>query len=376
MRKILLIAYIVISIFCVSFASEIDAEIIEKVVEDNEILEEMNEEQLEQNDELEDIENEENENQDIENVEILEEKDNNGFLQYLKIGNVNLEPEFQKDIMEYTITIEKDVTELNVVVKPESEKANVSIEGQSNIPESGGELKVLVTAETGEETEYIVHIKRKEVAQEEPAEQMDIKKVKSMKIIYKDVIYDVKTNFDDMIIDYPLSVGTSVFNEKKVPVLTNEKYNFGIAYLKTSSDDFYNGYVLKNQQILPMQRIENNGSPIYFFSMPDEYIKKSYIETEISIEKNNIKAYKNTNNDMFYLYGIDVDGKYHIYEFDENTLELTVKSLEELNNDVTNDKLSQNNIMMYITFMLSTICFIIAMVVIIIKKKSNMKKDG
>lgn len=94
-----------------------------------------------------------------------EEKSTNKALKSLAVEPAGLDPEFNKDTTNYTLTVEQDVTSLKINAEAEDEKAKVSISGNENLQEGDNTVKIVVTAEDGTARTYtIIVTKQKKTA--------------------------------------------------------------------------------------------------------------------------------------------------------------------------------------------------------------------
>ena len=94
-----------------------------------------------------------------------EEKSTNKALKSLAVELAGLDPEFNKDTTNYTLTVEQDVTSLKINAEAEDEKAKVSISGNENLQEGDNTVKIVVTAEDGTARTYtIIVTKQKKTA--------------------------------------------------------------------------------------------------------------------------------------------------------------------------------------------------------------------
>lgn len=92
----------------------------------------------------------------------------NANLLNLAIENVTLEPEFNKDIMEYRIQIGSEQESLNILAVPEIEGANVDIQGKDNLQFGENTITIKVTSKDGSTVkEYKIYAYRKTLEEEQ-----------------------------------------------------------------------------------------------------------------------------------------------------------------------------------------------------------------
>lgn len=84
-------------------------------------------------------------------------------LAFLTINNINITPEFNPNITDYSATVDRDVTEVQVTPTPNNINARIAISGNNNLQLGMNVIKIEVTAQDGETVMlYTVHITRKE----------------------------------------------------------------------------------------------------------------------------------------------------------------------------------------------------------------------
>ncbi len=87
-------------------------------------------------------------------------KSNNSNLKELVIKDLVITPEFKKDIKEYALTVPNEITKLEITANPEDSKANVTITGNEELLEGENSINVIVTAEDGSKTSYVIKVTR------------------------------------------------------------------------------------------------------------------------------------------------------------------------------------------------------------------------
>ena len=88
----------------------------------------------------------------------------NANLENLAIENTTLNPEFNPDIVDYTIEVSGEMESLNILAVPQNENAKVSIEGNENLQYGDNYIKIIVTSEDGENSKvYNIIATKKEI---------------------------------------------------------------------------------------------------------------------------------------------------------------------------------------------------------------------
>lgn len=82
------------------------------------------------------------------------EKSSNNYLNYLKIENIEYEPEFNKETTEYYVIVDLDVEQLEITAIAEDENATVQITGDTELEEGENIITIIVTAEDDSQRKY------------------------------------------------------------------------------------------------------------------------------------------------------------------------------------------------------------------------------
>ena len=89
-------------------------------------------------------------------------KSDNNFLENLTISGGTLSPNFDRQILEYSLKIENNTKEINIVANPEDKNATVKGDGKVKVGDSL-ECKIDVIAESGTTRTYIVKISEEDI---------------------------------------------------------------------------------------------------------------------------------------------------------------------------------------------------------------------
>ena len=231
-------------------------------------------------------------------LNIEREKNNNAKLQSLSIGNYTLTPAFNKDTLEYTVTVGEDVNILNqddVIAIPEDNNATVVKQGNLELSTtSDNYYRVTVTAENGvDKNVYAIKVIRPKSSDAT---------LKSLEIIGG----KLTPTFNKDTLEYNVTMGKDVtkFNKDNIKVSTNNG-NAKISYnneIIINSDTFTkyiitvtaeNGskkeYILNVKVDTELDKITSSSHTIN-----DEYIKTVRLyETgrELKDELDNDNAY-------------------------------------------------------------------------------------
>ena len=87
-----------------------------------------------------------------------EEKSSNNYLKNLIITDMEIEPEFDKDITEYYLIVDLTVEELEIIATAEDDSAKVRIYDNTELVEGENTVKIIVTAEDGTQKAYTIYV--------------------------------------------------------------------------------------------------------------------------------------------------------------------------------------------------------------------------
>jgi len=101
---------------------------------------------------------------------VTEVKSSDNYLTGLNVEGYTLTPDFDKQVLEYTIKEEFDSKEMNINATTSNEKATVNGNGIVKIEEGKNEYRIDVTAENGSVRTYIIKLKAIEEKKQEQDE--------------------------------------------------------------------------------------------------------------------------------------------------------------------------------------------------------------
>ena len=89
-----------------------------------------------------------------------ESKSNNTYLKSLTLNPGNID--FNKDILEYNISVSNDIKEIKVEAIPEDSKSKVEVKGNNDLQSGNNKIEITVTSEDSSTRTYIVNVNKKE----------------------------------------------------------------------------------------------------------------------------------------------------------------------------------------------------------------------
>ena len=281
----------------------------------------------------------------------------NNNLSSLTIEGYKLEPEFNKDKTEYTVTLPSNIEKIKVSAQAEDNKATIKGTGEIEVSEGENKIEIIVTSEKGTTKTYII---KATVKDENPIEiTINNKKytvVKRKSLLTKPETYEEKE---------------IEINQTKIPAFYNETTKYTLVGLKDENgtinlfiyDDIKNKYI-------EYKEISFNTIKI-IPTTPTKPLKDSY-KTTITINDNKIEAYKfNELSNYSYIYCINTETgeeSWYRYEETENTLQ---KYYEDENKHLE-EKINESN---KIIIILGSIVILLGITTIIsLFKRKKTKK--
>ena len=297
----------------------------------------------------------------------------NNYLQSLSVEGYTLDKTFDKEVLEYSVELPNGTEKINISAKTAENTAKVSGTGEISVVEGANKISIKVTAENGNVKTYIINATVKEL---DPI---------NVKVKEKDYTIVRKEGSLEPIEGY---VKTTVkIGEEDVLAYYNETTKYNLVILKNSegNSDFY---IYDNNKYTLYKEYNFSGVRLHLL---DSDKPENYIETEININDDKIKAYtlnynkKNTTyaleedniNNYYLVYAMNVNsGRKSFYLIDklENTV---IRYSDELTSYFMDTNVEESNYKKYFFFALGMfgITILISGIVILIKGRKNNHKN-
>lgn len=132
-------------------------------------------------------------------------RDSDSSLKNIKLSNGKLK--FNKDTLEYKVTVEYNIDKMQIETTPNSEKAKVTINGNDNLSVGDNVFKINVEAENGKVTIYTINIVRKEQG-EKISNNNSIKSItiKNHSIDFKSNVYKYTVKANEKELDLTITL--------------------------------------------------------------------------------------------------------------------------------------------------------------------------
>ncbi len=281
----------------------------------------------------------------------------NNYLSSLGVEGVGLSPEFNKEVLEYTVELEPGTTAINLVGSVEDRTATLEGVGPKEVAEGANRFEVKVTAQNGNVRTYVVVVNVKEY---NPIE-VEIGG-KKYRVVRKRSELTAPANYAET----NVTIG-----EEEVPSYYSEITKYTLVGLKDEEGNI--GYYIYNaEENSYIEYKEFAFQRIVLYPMEAKEIPSRYHPSVIVINDQEVKAYKLKESSKYaLLYGMNVEtGKENLYLYnsEENTLQIYFQEEIEL--------LEQEKEMYQLVCLcLAGGCFFLLLILIIALCRKGKKKE-
>lgn len=255
----------------------------------------------------------------------------NADLKSLGVDGFEITPAFNKDTLEYALTVENNVTSVNVSALRADNTASVSGAGTIQLSEGLNVVTIVVTAQKGNQKKYVINIERKEL---DPI-NVSVDNV-SYTVVRKAELLEIPTYYE---------ASTITIDGEEVPALYSEITKYTLVGLKDEDGKIELYRYLGDADYKDMapnmfeRYYQFNTEVISFVPVTIEDKIYGYESTKkIDINDEKIDVYYNKDNkDYVLIYGMNMttgnEGWYQ-YDIKENTFQRYVENnLKEIEED-------------------------------------------
>ena len=276
--------------------------------------------------------------------------DNN--LKSLSVDGFDITPVFNKNTLEYSVTLKPTTTSIKVNATVNDSKAKLSGVGDIEVKEGTNQINVVVTAENGTSKTYVINAV---VPEKDPIEH---KFGNDTYNILRKLPETIPVNFNN---------ATLKFNDEEVPCLQNQTLNITLIYLRNSKNEenFYI-YDEKNNSVVLYNQIDNNELSVYILNNIDRI--KGLTKTSLKINGESVTAYQIKSGSKDYIIKARnvSTGKENLYVYDQDNKTISLFNLDDINYLLDN-----SNLYKMLLIGLGSLIFILLLIIII---SSNNKK--
>ena len=280
-------------------------------------------------------------------------KSTNNYLKSLVVEGTTISPEFNKDTLEYTATLEAGTEKATIIGEKADNYASVAGVGEKEVVEGENKFEVTVTSESGQTRVYVVTITVKEF---EPI----VVKVNGTE-------YNVVRKLDNSIKPESFNETTVTIGEDTVQGFYNEVTNTTLVGLKDGS-----GKVLlfkyDNGKYSRYYEFKFNQLTINLIEMDKKLLPKGYKKYAVALNNEEVEVYKFDKKSNYGLvYGVDVvTGEKNLYQVDLKNYTVQLFNDELINFMKETDK---KNLMIFA--ILGGVILLLCLLVAIYKNKSK-----
>ena len=202
-------------------------------------------------------------------------KSTDNTLKNLSVSGYNISPSFNKDTLEYNLTVPNGADSINVKAEANDGKAKVDIIGADNLQVGDNEVQVKVTAEDGSIKVYTINVKKEDKAEEKPELDGDA----TLSKLYIGG-YTLSPTFNKNTNVYSISVGEAVgglnvdatptSSKAKVEVKGNNGWKYGmntVTIVVTAENGNKNTYIINVNRKDPSGKQDNKSNDSYLNSL-------------------------------------------------------------------------------------------------------------
>ena len=294
-----------------------------------------------------------------------EDKSNVNTLKSLSVEGQTISPSFDKDKLDYTLTVSSKVKKIKINAEATENKATVSGTGEKELKEGENNFAIIVKAENGEEKTYNL-----KVNVDDKAITVKVKGKEYTIIKNKEELPKLSIEHEDL---------TLQIEEQDVPAYRIDKLNYVLIGLKDDKgkiklfkfDSFKDPdkpfkYTLFN--LFTSKELN-----ISYLDFPSKLVPKNYKKYTEVINGEKVTVYKlNKNSNYSLFYGINLEtGKKNIYKYDKSE-----GTMQIYNNDENKNLEKQMELYEYIILGLISLAslFLIIIIIVSISKHKKIKK--
>ena len=287
----------------------------------------------------------------------------NANLKSFGVDGYEISPAFDKDVLEYTLTVPNEIEKVNIAAVRADNTASVNGAGEKELAEGNNKFEIVVTAQKGNTKTYVINIERKEL---DPI-YVEIDKV-TYSLVRKANQLPELTGF---------TPSTVTINETEIPALYSEITKYTVVGVKDSDGNIIS-FIYNDGKYSQYNEIQTKGIKIFIRNGNKAVIPDGYKSCEITINDIKVTAYRLSDKSKQYLvYGVNVEtGDEGLYVYDEE-----LNSVISFDDEYTKKLDAKCDMLLYCCILFGGLFAIIFVVFIIFiiksskKSKKTTKKD-
>lgn len=284
----------------------------------------------------------------------------NNYLTNLAISNYTLSPVFNKNALEYKVTLAADVEEITINATKEDSSATISGTGTLPVTEGDNKFEIIVTSEKGTKRVYTILAT---VIDENPINIVIDNKAYT--IIKRSSLLEKPNTYEETIVN---------INNLEIPAFKSEITKYTLVGVKNTEGKIYLAiYDEDNNFYSIYQELKFNNLTLNILNETTT-IPNNYKVASVKIGDAIVKGYKYNNKSNYALiYALNIETgikNLYLYEETENTVQI-------YNSGETNALLEKNkaaNMLIY-CFVGATIILSVLLIVVATTKGKKQKED-
>ena len=326
-------------------------------------------------------------------------KSSDNSLSSLTLSAGKLSPAFQYNITSYTAEVENDVTSVVVSAKANNEKATVeSVKGGEKLAVGSNKIRIVVKAENGVTTTYVVNVTRKAAGDDE--KQQDSEKDEQPDGDLSQQYYEINgqklypaISIPEDVVPQDFEQGTMKLWDKDYPYLYNDKIGSQICLLYLVDENKKNGALYMVMDSAPYEAypyVSFSSEFGYIVVVPDAdetTLPAGYKAGTLNIEgKGSVGAYYyGEDKNVCLVYAVNNEGNYgwYLYDTNERTYmrylgnseadreEIQVPDTEAQSGDI--QKLESQNRMIFWAFLIVVLFLLVVIVILVLSRRNRLE---
>jgi len=278
----------------------------------------------------------------------------NNFLKSLSVEDYELDPEFDKETLEYTIKLAPETEQIVLKGELDDSKASVDGLGERTVVDGENELKIEVTAENGDKRTYIINAV--------------VEDLEPISLTINGQEYSLIREMGRFVCPDLFEIKSFMFDDEDVPSCFSEDLNMRlIATRDDNGDRVY--FIVDGDDLIKYRQIVFQEIVFFVMDFPaDLEIPSNYSQITLTINGLEVIAYRDSDNrDFNLIYGKNLNtGEEGLYRYDSEEKTIQRYVVEEKAEETTDD-----SFLTMILGIISGILFIATIVLIIQLKKAN-----
>ena len=279
----------------------------------------------------------------------------NANLKAFGVEGYEITPGFDKDTLEYSLTVPNEVEKVNISAIRADNTASINGAGEKELVEGNNKFEIVVTAQKGNTKTYVINIERKEL---DPI-YVEIDKV-TYSLVRKASLLPELTGFTPT---------TVTINETEIPALTSDITKYTVVGVKDNDGNILT-YIYNDGKYSKYNEIQTKGIKIFIRNGNKAVLPDGYKACEITINDIKVNAYRLSDKSKQYLvYGVNVEtGDEGLYVYDSE-----LNSIINYDDEFTKKLDDKCEILLYCCILFGGLFAIIFIVFVIFIIKSSKK---